>query len=45
MIDWLQKISGKNNDQNMEKAELIELRKEVRKLKKIVVYINLVCKR
>lgn len=36
MIDWLLKISGKSNDQNMERAELIELRKEVAKLKKRV---------
>lgn len=34
MIDWLLKISGKNNSQNMEKSELLELRKEVAKLKK-----------
>lgn len=34
MIDWLLKIQGKNNNQNMEKSELIELRKEVAKLSK-----------
>jgi hypothetical protein len=38
MIDWLLKVSGKNNNQNnMEKAELDNLRKEVTKLKKKVV--------
>jgi hypothetical protein len=36
MIDWLLKISGKNNSQNMEKSELLELRKEVAKLKRKV---------
>ena len=36
MIDWLLKISGKNNSQNMEKSELLELRKEVSKLKRKV---------
>jgi cAMP-dependent protein kinase regulator len=35
MIEWLQKISGKNNTQNVEKSELIELRKEVAKLTKL----------
>lgn len=34
MIDWLLKLSGKNNSQNMEKSELLELRKEVTKLRK-----------
>lgn len=42
MIDWLLKISGKNSDQNMEKAELLELRREVSKLKKRVFLLNLV---
>ena len=37
MIDWLLKISGKNNSQNVEKSELLELRKEVAKLKRKVV--------
>ena len=36
MIDWMLKISGKNNSQNMEKTELLELRKEAAKLKKKV---------
>jgi hypothetical protein len=36
MIDWLEKISGKKNSLNMEKEELIGLRKEVTKLNKIV---------
>ena len=36
MIDWLLKIQGKNNSQNMEKSELLELRKEVAKLKRKV---------
>ena len=36
MIDWLLKISGKNNSHNMEKSELLELRKEVAKLRKKV---------
>lgn len=34
MIDWLQKISGNNTHNNMEKNELLELRKEVIKLRK-----------
>ncbi len=34
MIDWLLKMSGKNNSQNLEKSEITELRKEVYKLRK-----------
>jgi hypothetical protein len=38
MIDWLLKVSGKNNNQNnMEKAELENLRKEVARLRKKAV--------
>jgi cAMP-dependent protein kinase regulator len=33
MIDWLSKIQGRNNNQNMEKSELANLRKEVSRLK------------
>lgn len=36
MIDFLAKISGRNNRHNMEKEELTTLRKEVAKLKKKV---------
>jgi hypothetical protein len=36
MIDYLGKFSGKNNNENMEKEELNNLRKEVSKLKKKV---------
>jgi len=39
MIQWLQKLSGKNNSNNMEKEELINLRKEMAKHKKKVKYI------
>ena len=42
MIDWFSKISGKQSGNNMEKEELINLRKEVAKLKKKVLFINLV---
>ena len=34
MIDFLSKFTGKNNNQNMEKEELNNLRKEVSRLKK-----------
>lgn len=33
MIEWLLKLSGRHNSKNMEKTELLELRKEVKKLK------------
>lgn len=36
MIDWLAKISGRNNSQNAEMEELKNLRKEITKLKKMV---------
>lgn len=36
MIDFLAKVSGRNNFHNMEKEELNNLRKEVAKLKKKV---------
>jgi hypothetical protein len=36
MIDFLSKFSGKNNNENMEKEELNNLRKEVARLKKKV---------
>jgi len=36
MIDFLAKFSGKNNNHNMEKEELKNLRKEVARLKKKV---------
>ena len=36
MINWLEKISGRNKSLNIEKEELNELRKEVEKLNKIV---------
>ncbi len=36
MIEWFNKISGRNNQFNMEREELINLRKEVAKLKKNV---------
>ena len=36
MLNWLQRISGRNNSLNMEKEELNELRKEVAKLNKKV---------
>jgi hypothetical protein len=40
MIDWLLKIAGKNNTaNNMEKDELVTLRKEVAKLKKKVNHL------
>ena len=35
MIDFLAKFSGKNNNHNMEKEELKNLRKEVARLKNI----------
>jgi hypothetical protein len=38
MIDFLAKISGRNNSHNMEREELNNLRKEVGKLKKKVNY-------
>ena len=41
MIDWLAKISGRNNSQNAEKEELKNLRKEITKLKKMVSKIIL----
>lgn len=34
MIQWLQKLSGKNNSNSMEKEELINLRKEMARHKK-----------
>jgi hypothetical protein len=37
MIDFLLKVSGKNNNKNMERAELENLRKEAAKLKKKIV--------
>jgi hypothetical protein len=41
MIDWLLKVSGKNNNQNnMERAELENLRRESTKLKKKAVNIG-----
>jgi len=36
MIDWLAKISGRNNGINTEREELIDLRKKVGKLKQMV---------
>jgi hypothetical protein len=36
VINSQEKISGKNNSQNVEKSELLELRKEVAKLKRKV---------
>jgi hypothetical protein len=36
MIDYLGKFSCKNNNENMEKVELTNLRKEVARLKKKV---------
>ena len=36
MIQWLQKLSGKNNSNNMEKEELQNLRKEMARYKKKV---------
>lgn len=38
MIDFLGKFSGKNNNENMEREELKNLRKEVAKLKKKVKF-------
>ena len=38
MIQWLQKLSGKNNSNNMEKEELQNLRKEMARYKKKVYY-------
>jgi hypothetical protein len=37
MIDFLAKVSGRNNFHNMEREELNNLRKEVTKLKKKVI--------
>jgi len=37
MIQWLQKLSGKNNSNSMEKEELINLRKEMARYKKKVL--------
>ena len=36
MIDFLAKLSGKSNHQNMEREELRNLRKEITRLKKKV---------
>ena len=41
MIDFLAKISGRNNFHNMEREELNNLRREVGKLKKKVKLILL----
>lgn len=38
MIDFLAKITGRNNSHNMEREELNNLRKEVAKLKKKVFF-------
>jgi hypothetical protein len=36
LVDFLSKFSGKNNNQNMEREELENLRKEVARLRKKV---------